>query len=372
MKFAISLLNLRPGLIGGAETYIRQLLAHLPQVAEDDRFVVVLHRENAESISTPGMERVILDCSARQVVRWRILEAFTPFRAGRVMKAFQQINPDAILFPQQSIFPKAVLFPVVMSVVDVQHLFFPEYFSLFDRAFRAAAYPRSLSRADRLIAISEYTRKTVIERCGVEPGKITAIPFGLARRDVSAVQPSDKLPRPYLYYPAATFRHKGHLTLLSTFAELKRSGNFPAKLVFTGKQTDFWPTIQKRIAELGLAGEVIHPGFVTFEEVGRIYKGAEAVVFPTQFEGFGLPVIEAVEFGKKVITSRLEVFDEIGVPREYQIDFAKPEELGRALAIEGITRLDKPPITWTRNAEITLDLLRQAAGTRRRGSNPTL
>jgi hypothetical protein len=79
-----------------------------------------------------------------------------------------------------------------------------------------------------------------------------------------------------------------------------------------------------------------------------------------------------VEFGKKVITSRLEVFDEIGVPREYQIDFAKPEELGRALAIEGITRLDKPPITWTRNAEITLDLLRQAAGTRRRGSNPTL
>jgi len=362
MKIAISLLNFRSGLIGGAETYIRQLIAHLPQVmGTDDRAVLVVHRDNADSIEAPGLERIVADRNGRQIVRSRVMEAFTPLRARWAERLFEKIAPDAVLFPQQSIFPKAIPFPSVMTVLDVQHLFFPEYFSLFDRLFRATIYPYSLRRADQIIAISEYTRKTVIQRCRVPAEKITAVPFGVPEHDVSAIRPTDRIPGPYLYYPAATFPHKNHRTLLRTFAQLKRRGDFAYKLVLTGKRTREWDKLRRLIRELGIHHDVIHPGFVSFDEVQRIYKGADAVVFPTQFEGFGLPVVEAVAFGKKVITSRLEVFDEIGVPQESQIDFANPDELARAIGTPGATRLARPSWTWSENAQATLELLRTAA-----------
>jgi glycosyltransferase involved in cell wall biosynthesis len=141
---------------------------------------------------------------------------------------------------------------------------------------------------------------------------------------------------------------------------LKRRG-LPHRLVLTGKRTEHWPALEALIAELGIRADVVHPGFLPFDEVMRIYKGADAIVFPTRFEGFGLPVTEAVEFGKKVITSRLEVFDEIGVPRQWQIDFADPDQLAAALALPGPTRLEKPLGTWSQNVKATLDLLRQVA-----------
>jgi glycosyltransferase involved in cell wall biosynthesis len=359
MKIAISLLNFRPGAIGGAETYLRQVIPRIADARGTDQIVLVTYRENAGAIAGPGLENLAIDISEREITRARILEAISPWRCRRVERAFDEIAADVVFFPQQSIFPKHISAPCLLTVVDVQHLFFPQYFSLPDRVFRHLAYRSSLQRAGHVIAISQYTRDTVIQRCGVDPGKITAVPFGAAGIDVGGILPDDELPRPFLYYPAASFPHKNHQTLLRTYAQLRQAGNFPYKLVLTGKQTKHWPAIEKLIAELGIAGDVIHPGFVPFERIQRIYQAADAIVFPTQFEGFGLPVVEAVEFGKKIITSRLAVFDEIGVPPQFQIDFAKPAELLAALAIPGPTRLDKPIRKWSDTANETLEILRR-------------
>lgn len=366
MRFLISLLNLRPGLVGGVETYVRHLLAELPEAAAPDQFTAVLHRDNAGSLPTPGMERVIVDSTGRQIVLARAMEAFTPFRARSIEKAFRRINADAAFFPQQTLFPKRLACPSVVTVVDVQHLFFPRYFGLFDKAFRSTIYPYSLRRANRLIAISEYTRQTVIQRCSVPPEKIVAIPFGVDVRDYGGIEPTKLVPPPYLYFPAATFPHKNHATLLRTFAALKKRGGFPYRLVLTGKQTKDWPALAALAAQLGIAADVIHPGFVAFEEVRRIYAGADAIVFPTRFEGFGIPIAEAVGFRKKVIASRLAVFDEIGLPRKWQIDFADGDQLLRALAQPGPTELEKPLWTWRQNAARTLDVLRRIARERSR------
>jgi glycosyltransferase involved in cell wall biosynthesis len=358
MNIAISLLNFRPGAIGGAETYLRQVIPRLAQVRGDDRIVLVTCRENAEAIAAAGLDNVTIDISQREITRARILEALSPWRCRLIERAFDKIRPDVAFFPQQSIFPKNINCPCLLTVVDVQHLLFPQYFSLADKVFRRLAYRRSLRRADHIIAISQYTRDTVIQLCGVDAGKITAVPFGVAGIDAGSILPDDELPRPFLYYPAATFPHKNHQVLLRTYAQLRRAGGFPYKLVLTGKQTNHWPAIAKLIAELGIAGDVIHPGFLPFERIQRIYQAADAIVFPTQFEGFGLPVVEASEFGKKIITSRLAVFDEIGVPRQFQIDFAQPDELSAALAIPGPTHLDKPIRKWSDTACDTLEILR--------------
>jgi glycosyltransferase involved in cell wall biosynthesis len=131
--------------------------------------------------------------------------------------------------------------------------------------------------------------------------------------------------------------------------------------VLTGEQTSHWRTLEKLARALRIREKIIHRGFVPRNEVLRVYAGADAVVFPTRFEGFGLPVLEAVERGKKVIVSRLPIFDELGVPRRWQIDFGRADELVRALSQEGPTLLDKRPWTWEQVAQRTLEILREVA-----------
>jgi glycosyltransferase involved in cell wall biosynthesis len=360
VRFAVSLLNYRPGRVGGVETYLRSLLPALPAAAGPDEVVVVAHPEAADAVRTAGLEVVALERSDAALVAARIAEAFTPWRDRAAERLFQRLAPDAILFPQQSIFPKRVAAPAVVTAVDVQHLVHPERFGAFDRSFRACLYPYSLRRAARVIAISECTRRSLIALARVPAGKVVAVPFGFTPSRES-VTPTDAVDGPYLYYPAATFPHKNHRLLLRTCAELWRRGALEHRLVLTGERTREWRALQRLVRELGIQDRVLHLGYLPGAEVRRVYAGAAAVLFPTTFEGFGLPVLEAVEAGKKVITSRLDVFDEIGVPRAWQIDFADPGQLLAALQRPGVTVLDKPPSTWEENALATVRELRRAA-----------
>jgi glycosyltransferase involved in cell wall biosynthesis len=130
--------------------------------------------------------------------------------------------------------------------------------------------------------------------------------------------------------------------------------------VFTGQQTSHWAKLRRLVEELHLGDKVIHLGFVSAELLDRIYAGAEAVVFPTRFEGFGLPVLEAVERRKKIVVSRLPIFDELGVPRSWQADFEDPDQLAAALALPGPTVVTKRPSTWAEVAQRTIAVLREA------------
>lgn len=356
----MSLLALRPGKVGGAETYVRKLLAELPAVAgPGDSLVAVMDRDLAAAVETPGWERVVVGRSARRVVLERLLEAFTPWRARGLERAFRQAAADVVLFPQQSVFPRRVEGRVQLTVVDVQHLYHPENIPYAERCYRAAIYGRSLRRADHVVAISEFTRSTLVERCGMAPGAVTAVPLGYEPGAVGAATPTDRVAGPYLYYPAATFPHKNHEELIRTYAALRRRGDLTAKLVFTGMQTPAWPALERLVRRLGISGDVVHLGFLPYAEVRRVFAGAEAILFPSRHEGFGIPVVEAaVGYGKKVVTSRLPVLDEIGVPRDRQVDFGDPDALVAALRLPGPTVLTRAPSTWADCARATMAVAR--------------
>jgi glycosyltransferase involved in cell wall biosynthesis len=357
VKILVSLLAFRPGRVGGAETYLRQLLAHLPDAAGPDRVAAVMDRDVAAALDTPGIERVVVDRSAREIVLLRGLEAFTPYRARDIERAFAATGADVAFFPQQSLFPKRPVLPSAVMVHDVQHLFHPERFPLLDRAFRAAIYPRALAAARLVLVNSEYTRHTLVERCAVPAEKIVVTPLGYTPVDPARVTPYRGIARTYLYYPAATYPHKNHQTLLRSYAALRRSGAIADRLVLTGERTGDWKRLQRLAADLGIAADVVHLGFVSRDEVLALYAGARAVVFPSLFEGFGLPAVEAAQLGKKVITSRLPIFDELGVPRAWQIDFADPAQLRSALELDGPTRLERGPLVWSATARATVRAL---------------
>ena len=360
MKLAMSLLALRPGQVGGAETYVRALVEWLPQAARGDELLLLLDRDVDRGLAAPGWRKVVVPLSSGAIVAQRILEAYTPWRATGLERLVAALGADVLFFPQQSIFPARVKTPALLTAVDVQYLFHPEHFGLFDRTFRPRVYPRSLAAARHVLAISEFTKRTLVEACGVAPEKVTAIPLGFTPRDVSRMEPH-RLDVPYLYYPAATFPHKAHDLLLRTLADLRRRGELHHRLILTGARTSHWKALARLLRELGMEDTVQHLGFVSRDQVDSLYAGADAVVFPSRYEGFGLPIVEAAQFGRRIVTSRLPVFDEIGVPAEAQIDFEDPAALAAALARPAPTVLTVRPATWKETAERTVGVLRRVA-----------
>jgi glycosyltransferase involved in cell wall biosynthesis len=364
MKIVISLLNLRPGRIGGAETYLRKLLSALAKIRGDDHITLLVSRDVAPTISAKGFQIYAVDQSARRLAVARLLEAISPYRAHFAERAFADIAPDVAFFPQQSLFPKHVCCPVVLTVHDLQHVFYPQYFSWIERLYREMIYPYSAMRAEYIIAISAHVAQSLSQSYGVPSDKITVIPHGITEQSgLDRITPYDGISSPYLYYPAATFPHKGHSLLLATFAYLRNHYKCNYKLVFTGMRTPYWRKLQKQIATLHIESDVIHMGWVSYGTVLRLFKGAEAIVFPTQYEGFGLPVYEAAQYARKIICSRLPVFDEIGVSQRLQIDFSSPTQLLTALQISNSPNLTVSPITWRQVAHRTLSVLHWASRT---------
>jgi glycosyltransferase involved in cell wall biosynthesis len=370
LRFAVSLLALRPGRTGGTENYIRSLLAALPAALDAHEAVVVAATDAARAIETRGLERVVIEAGDAAMVARRSAEAMTPWRDRRVEDAFAELRCDAVFFPQISIFPKAVAAPAVVNVGDVQHLVAPRNIRLVERVFRRAIYPPSLAAARIVTAVSERTRRDLVEHAGVDERKIRVIRHGCPPMRASggpargSFDGDPPVRGPFLYYPAVTHPHKGHDELLEAFSYLVMA-RVPLRLVFTGQRTRYWKKLEARARRLGLGERVHHLGYVSTDVVEWLYANAAAVVFPSRFEGFGLPIVEAASFGARVIASDLDVFDEHGTEGVHRIDFREPEQLRAALASTTRARIADGAWTWEDAARATVAALVEAAAASR-------
>lgn len=380
MKIVLSLLNFRPERTAGIETYLRQLIPRLAEAASRHELVVLMDRDRAAENLFPDIDRAVVPLSARRVLVERGLEALTPYRCRKAEKVLDRLQPDVVLFPQQSIFPKNVAAPCVLVVHDLYHIFLPETLSPLQRLVHGRCYASSLRRADRIIAISQWTKKTIVEQYAIDSDRIAVIPHGFEgreRRAESEEQRAEESVRSslsalrsplsalrYVYYPATTLPRKNHAVLFESIAKLKAAGRFDYQLLLSGIQTPHWKTLSRQIRNLRLQETVRHLGYVPYDRVRSLYQRAECILFPSTFEGFGLPVLEAVEAGKKIIVSRIEVFRELGVPEKFQIDFSDPEQLDRALHAPGVTTLRHRPWTWQEAAAATMEVLTVTASRR--------
>jgi glycosyltransferase involved in cell wall biosynthesis len=364
LRFAISLLALRPGRVGGTENYIRSLLASLPGALGTHEAVVVAARDAARAVATPGLERLELDVGDSTLVSRRAAEALTAWRDRTFERAIGALEPDAVFFPQISMFPKQIAAPAAVMVGDVQHLVAPGNIRLAERVFRRAIYPRSLERARIVMAMSERTQGDLVAHAAVDATKIRVVRPGCPpMRTPAAHTPLAGDPPvhgPFLYYPAVTHPYKGHEELLEAFSYLVMA-RVPLRLVFTGQRTRYWRRLETRARRLGLGERVHHLGYVATEVVEWLYANAAAVVFPSRFEGFGLPVVEAASFGARVIASDLDVLDENGTEGVHRIDFRQPEQLRAALASTQRARIVDGAWSWDDAARATVASLCEAA-----------
>lgn len=278
--------------------------------------------------------------------------------------------------PSQVIYPRGIAFDTlafVTTMLDIQFEYFPEYFSAAQLAARRNDARYAVEHSDRLIAISAYTKQTLTDRYGADPHTIRAI--HLAPHETEEASASLALPETFVFYPAALWPHKNHRVLIDALAILK--DEFPVlQVVFTGvtKRTELKRQLEEQAAGAGLRERVIFAGYCSGGDLRRIYTQTKALVFPSSFEGFGIPLVEGFLYGVPVIgannTSIAEVVDGAGL----LVPTGDAEALAGAIArvLTDETFRDElirrghersKLFSWEKTAQETLDVFRDAVRT---------
>jgi glycosyltransferase involved in cell wall biosynthesis len=295
MRVGISLLTLVPGVVGGSETYARELVRALGRVGELDYGVF------KPSIAEDGLPgTTVRSYRASRSLPGRLAAmtraTIAPRRLRRELKLGEL---DAIHFPLTVMLPRVDDPPAAVSLLDIQHVFFPEFFSRAELAYRRVVYGWSLRRARTVIAISQHVKETLVERLGIEADRIEVIHLGL---DHDLFHPNGaEARRPYLLYPANPWPHKNHERLFQAFARVRRARP-ELRLVLTG-------TGLEQLGQVPAGVEV--RGRVPREELAGLYRTASALVFPSLYEGFGQPPLEAMASGTPVAVSRAGSLPEV-------------------------------------------------------------
>ena len=198
----------------------------------------------------------------------------------------ERLGADVVHFPYVAHYEQTSV-PAVLTVHDLQHRHFPEFFSKSHLAWREAAYPAAMAHATMVVADSDFVRDDIVRQYGVPADKVVddsarvvarAPPAPVARA-LRAASAALALPDAFALYPAMTNEHKNHIRLLEAVAKLRDQGRI-VQVVCPGKQAHVWPAIQRRLRELRLEDQVRFPGFIGSDELLALYALAQFIVFP--------------------------------------------------------------------------------------------
>jgi glycosyltransferase involved in cell wall biosynthesis len=309
---AIPLLTLVPGRLGGSETYVRELLRGLGRSGGNDYRVVV---PPVAPDSGEGLPTVVARAyrSASSTPDRLVAMGLAAARPGPLTAHLE--GAGVVHFPLTIELPRTPL-PKVVTLHDVQHLDLPALFPRAERALRAVLWHRSLRRAERVIAISEFVRERAVARLGLDGERVRVVPLGL---DHDVLRPGASEREAFVLYPARPWRHKNHPRLYEAFEVVRRERR-ELRLVLTGG------------GDFGAVPDGVDVrGHVTQAELVSLLQRASALVFPSLYEGFGLPPLEAMACGCPVACSNAGALPETVGGAAKLFDPHNPEAIAGAL-----------------------------------------
>jgi glycosyltransferase involved in cell wall biosynthesis len=322
MRVGLSMLTLVPGLVGGSETYARELCRALARVGELDycAFVPTVAPDAGDGLPSA----LVPDYRARTTMPGRMAAMSIATAWPRpIRRRFESSSLASIHFPLSVMVPRVDRPPAVTTVHDLQHELYPAFFSRAERAYRRAVYGWTVKRSRLLIAISEHARQTLLDRYRLDADRVRTIHLGI---DHDRFRPDGREREPFLLYPANRWRHKNHERLFAAFGLVRRDRP-DLRLVLTGQDHERAP----------LPEGVESRGHVSGDELIELYRTAACLVFPSLYEGFGLPPLEAMACGCPVASSNATSLPEVcGDAAEY-FDPLSPENMAAAIlrALDG-------------------------------------
>jgi alpha-1,3-rhamnosyl/mannosyltransferase len=258
--------------------------------------------------------------------------------------------------------------PGLVTIHDLQPFAFPEHFSVVKRAYLRATVPTSVRRAVAVVVLTEWTKADVVERIGIDPDRVLLVPPG-----IDPLMPVDPevaqevryrygiADVPFFLYPTITYAHKNHVGLVRAFARVAAEDD-QVKLVLTGGPADAEEAVQSEIWRLGLSDRVLRTGRIPRRDLDALFSEARALTFPSHYEGFGIPALEALSRGVPVLASTAgalpEVVGDAGVLLDpddtdawgdAMLQVLRDDDHRHALVARGAARAAR--FTWTASAE---------------------
>jgi glycosyltransferase involved in cell wall biosynthesis len=367
MRYAIDAHALGRHLTGN-EVYVRNLLEQLAPLEVEGKFIAYTSVPGAERMLPAGVEqRYVSD---------------NPFkRLGLDLARRVRLDKPSLLHVQYTA-PLACGAPVVASVHDVSYLERPEFFKGWRRTQLRLTVERTVRHAAKILTLSEFSRKGIAEAYQLDAGRIAVAPAACSeifrpvpRAEAKAfVDGRFAVREPFILTVGDLQPRKNPIGLIRAFEELvARNSELPHHLVFAGKDTWFAPKVHQ-IAENSPFGNRIHfTGWVEDADLVQLYNACELFVFPSFYEGFGIPVLEAMACGRAVACSNTSALPEVagGAAALFTVLQEVLTDEGRRERLERYGLQNAARYSWARTARLTLEIYAEVA-TRYSKSAPAL
>ncbi len=352
----------------GNEVYIRNLLHEFARLDRTSDFIAY--------VSKPGAHLQVPDSIQTSHV------SENPFRRLGLDLPMQLRSDKPDLLHVQYTSPLACSVPLVVSVHDVSYLEHPQYFTRFRSNQLRLTVKRTVEAAARILTPSEFSRRAILRHYKLDERKVVVVPnavssyFRPVERESAAAVVEEKfgIKGPFVLTVGDLQPRKNHLGLLHAFEEtLRQHPHLPHRLVFVGKETWYSKELHRAVLRSSVAGRVDFTGFVEDPDLLQFYGACDLFVFPSFYEGFGLPILEAMACGRAVACSSATAMPEVANAAGILFDPYSIPEMARAIGdvlldqemrmrLERLGTNRAASFTWERAAQRTLDVYYEVAG----------
>jgi len=375
MRFAVDAHAIGRHLTGN-EVYIRSLLGAFAEVDRRSEFIAYL--------SEPGAERWVPE---RFTIRRVSANPYA--RLGWGMSRWIRTDAPDLIHVQYTA-PLMAGIPTVVTVHDVSFIEHPEYFTGTRRSQLRLTVGRTVKQAARILTVSEFSRDAILKAYDVAPERVRVIPnaanpeFRVIGREKAQAAARDKLrfDAPFILSVGDLQPRKNQIGLIAAFSQLlTECPQLKHHLVLTGKETWFTPKVREAARACGFASRIHFTGFVSDEDLLQLYNACDCFVFPSFYEGFGLPILEAMACGRAVACSNTSSMPEVADGAGLLFDPRQTGEITRALRdilldaelrgrMERLGLQRAATFTWKRSARATLDVYKEVVNANRQAATP--
>lgn len=307
LRVGVNLMWLVPGVVGGSEEYTTRLLRGLAEDLPADLHLTLFALApfadaHPDLVATYPTVTTRLDGHSKPQ---RVAAEATWLAREAAKRNIELLHHAGGVIPPG---PGIARIPAALTIHDLQPLVMPQNFSSVKRRWLATMLPRSARKASMVFTPSEPTAKEVVTRLGVLPDHVRTVPHGIEppvpvpSSEVARVRERYQLGEQVILYPAITYPHKDHLTLVAAFAKLARSRP-DLTLVLAGGPGPSEAEVIAAIRASGVGDQVRRTGRVPWADLTALYAAATVVAVPSRFEGFGAPALEAMATGIPVVVA---------------------------------------------------------------------
>jgi glycosyltransferase involved in cell wall biosynthesis len=364
MRFAVDAHAIGRHLTGN-EVYIRSLLRAFAEIDKHSEFVAYLSEPGAESLIPERFQVRRVAANPYSRLGWDL---------GRLIRSDR---PD--LVHVQYTAPLFSNTPTVVTVHDVSFLEHPEYFHSLRGSQLRLTVARTVKRAARILTVSEFSRDAILRAYDIPAGKVSVIPnaanpeFRVIGRERAqkAAHESLKFDAPFVLSVADLQPRKNQIGLIAACSKLLTDHpQLKHHLVLTGKETWFTPKVREAARDCGFASRIHFTGFVSDPVLLQLYNACDCFVFPSFYEGFGLPILEAMACGRAVACSNTSAMPEVADGAGLLFDPHRIEEITRAMKdilldselrgrMERLGLQRAATFTWKKSARATLAVYKE-------------